>query len=127
MEIFTAWLLILVAGSIISVLIWLLVREKAQTAKLLREQAEHNRSVQHHQLKVIERSFAQLRATNAWEYQAIVSMDSANGYDVPYDPSEEAEAERIAERNNKKEELEETLSAEESAVLDDIFPGGFPL
>lgn len=126
MEIFTALLCILVVGSTISVLIWLLVKEKAQTARLLREQAEANRANSSQQLSIIEKSFAQLRATNAWEYQAIMSMSGANSYDEPYDPSEEAEAERIAERNNTKDQLEETLSAEESAALDDIFPGGFP-
>lgn len=102
------------------------MKEKAQTARLLREQAEANRANSSQQLSIIEKSFAQLRATNAWEYQAIMSMSGANSYDEPYDPSEEAEAERIAERNNTKDQLEETLSAEESAALDDIFPGGFP-
>lgn len=126
MEIFTALLLILVVGSTIFILTWLLFREKAQTARLLSEQAELSKAVELRQLDIIDKSFAQLRASNAWEYQAILSMNPPTGYDVAYDPSEEAEAQRIAERNNTKEELEETLSAEESAVLDDIFPGGFP-
>lgn len=101
----------------------MLIREKAQSAKALEQQAVTLRSVQLRQLDIIEKSFSQLRASDPWQYQAIQSMAQTALYDTEYDPSEEAEAQRIADRNNTKEELEETLNAEESAALDDLFPG----
>ena len=54
-----------------------------------------------------------------------MSMSSASAYDETYDPSPEAEAGRIADRQNKKDELNDSLSAEEAAVLGDLFPGNF--
>lgn len=78
--------------------------------------------MQEGQLGIIEKAFAQLRATNAWEYQSIMSM-SAPAYDDSYDPSPEAEAVRIADRQNTKEDLNDSLNAEEEDVLRDIFPG----
>lgn len=77
------------------------------------------------QLDLLEKAFAQLRATNAWEYQAIMSMNGGPAYDEQYDPSPEAEAMRIAERQNAKDDLNESLSAAEEAVLGDLFPGSF--
>lgn len=82
-----------------------------------------NQIVELRQLDIIEKAFAQLRATNPWEYQSIQAVANPALYDTEYDPSEEAEAQRIADRRNKTEELEENLSAEESAALSDIFPG----
>ena len=105
-------------------LTWLLIREKAQTAKALEQQATTYRGVMLRQLDLNEKAFAQLRATDPWQYQAIQAMTQTSLYDAEYDPSPEAEAQRIAERNNTKEELEESLNAQESAALDDIFPGG---
>lgn len=101
----------------------MLIREKAQSAKALEQQAETLKSVQLRQLDILEKSFAQLRASDPWQYQSIQAVAQPHLYDTEYDPSEEAEARRIAERNNTQEELEETLHAEESAALDDIFPG----
>lgn len=82
-----------------------------------------NQIVELRQLDVIEKSFAQLRASNAWEYQSIQAVANAGLYDDVYDPSEEADAVRIAGRSSKQEDLEESLNAEESAALDDLFPG----
>ena len=104
-------------------LTWLLIREKAASAKALEQQAATFREVQLKQLDVIEKSFAQLRASDPWQYQSIQAMAAPGVYDTEYDPSEEAEARRIAERSNTKEELEESLNAEERSVLDDLFPG----
>lgn len=103
----------------------LLILEKRQTAKLLEKQAEAHRSVMLKQVGVNSQAFAQLRAADPWQYQAIQAMNVPSQYDVNYDPSEEAEAERIAERNNTKDQLEETLNAEEYGALDDIFPGSW--
>ena len=119
MEIFTVSALLLVVG----LLTWLLIREKSQSAKALEQQAVTLRGAQLRQLDIIEKAFSQLRAADPWQYQAIQSMAAPALYDTEYDPSEEADARRIADRNNTKEDLEETLNAEESAALDDIFPG----
>lgn len=82
--------------------------------------------MQGQQLSLLEKAFAQLRATNAWEYQAIMSMNGVpSEYNEVYDPSPEAEAMRIADRQNAKDDLDESLTAEESAVLGDLFPGSF--
>lgn len=89
----------------------------------VRHQIDTSSEAQEKQLDLLEKAFAQLRATNAWEYQAIMSMNGGPGYDEPYDPSPEAEALRIADRQNTKDELDESLSDEEAAVLGDIFPG----
>lgn len=99
------------------------MREKAQSAQALETQTSTLKSVLLRQLDLNEKAFAQLRASDPWQYQAIQSMTQTALYDTEYDPSEEADARRIAERNNTKEELEETLNAEESAALDDLFPG----
>lgn len=94
-----------------------------QQRQLAREQINASIELQGTQLGLLEKAFAQLRATNAWEYQSIMAMN-ASGYDeTTYDPSPEAEALRIAERQNKKDELDEALTAEEESALDDIFPG----
>ena len=119
MEIFTVSALLLVVG----LLTWLLIREKSQSAKALEQQAVTLRGAQLRQLDIIEKAFSQLRAADPWQYQAIQSMAAPALYDTEYDPSEEADARRIADRNNTKEDLEETVNAEESAALDDIFPG----
>ena len=119
MEIFTVSALLLVVG----LLTWLLIREKSQSAKALEQQAVTLRGAQLRQLDIIEKEFSQLRAADPWQYQAIQSMAAPALYDTEYDPSEEADARRIADRNNTKEDLEEALNAEESAALDDIFPG----
>ena len=123
MEIFTMSLLTLVVGSTIFVLTWLLLKEKTKSAELLRHQAATSQIVSLKQLEVIERAFAQLRAADPWQYQNIMSVAQPSLYDVEYDPSEEAEAQRIADRNNQSDEMRETLSAEESAAVSDIFPG----
>lgn len=99
------------------------MREKAQSAKALETQTSTLKDVMLRQIDLNEKAFAQLRSSDPWQYQAIQSMTQTALYDTEYDPSEEADARRIAERNNTKEELEETLNAEESAALDDLFPG----
>ena len=119
MEIFTVSALLCVVGLIA----YLLIRERAQHRKDLEQQADTYRAVILRQADTIEKAFAQLRAADPWQYQSIQAMNQPGLYDAVYDPSEEAEAKRIAERNNTQEELEETLNAEESAALDDIFPG----
>lgn len=105
----------------------LLREEYQQSIKMIsgsaRDQIDASAEAQGKQLDLLEKAFAQLRATNAWEYQAIMSMNGGPGYDEPYDPSPEAEALRIADRQNTKDELDESLSDEEAAVLGDIFPG----
>lgn len=101
----------------------LLIREKRQSAQALETQTATLQSVMLRQIDVNEKAFAQLRASDPWQYQAIQAMADTSLYNTEYDPSEEADAQRIAERNNTKEELEETLNAEESAALDDLFPG----
>lgn len=119
MEIFTASALLLVVG----LLTWLLIREKSQAAKQLRQQADSALEVQARQLNIIEKAFAQLRASDPWQYQSIQAVAQPL-YDEVYDPSPEADAKRIAERNNTVDEQEEALSAEESAALRDLgFPG----
>lgn len=91
--------------------------------RTISDQAENSHVAQGRQLDLLEKAFAQLRATNAWEYQSIMSMSGAPAYDVSYDPSPEAEADRIAERDSTKDTLDDNLNAEESAALADLFPG----
>jgi len=90
---------------------------------MLRHQAATNQIVSLKQLDVISSAFAQLRAADPWQYQTIMSMAQPELYNVEYDPSEEAEAQRIADRNNRTDEMKETLNAEESSALGDLFPG----
>ena len=105
------------------------LREEAKTTIAFvveqgRRASDASSEAQQRQLDLLEKSFAQLRASNAWEYQAIMSMNGVSAaYDEAYDPSPEAEAVRIADRHSAKDELDESLSAEEAAVLGDIFPG----
>lgn len=89
---------------------------------MLKQQAEYNRTTQLHQLDIIEKAFSQLRASDPWQYQQIQAVAQPL-YDEAYDPSPEADAVRIASRNNTLDEQEEALSAEESAALRDLFPG----
>lgn len=123
MEIWLLLLTLFVALSSISILVWLLIREKRVTEALLAAQAATHSKIELRQLDVIEKAFAQLRSADPWQYQAVQAVANPALYDGVYDPSEEAEAERIAERSNTKDELKETLNAEEAAILDDLFPG----
>lgn len=143
METFTALLILCVGGWSTSLLLAVLLltakrradrqredlREEfkqtiSHVASTARNQVEQSSFAQEKQLELLEKAFAQLRATNAWEYQAIMSMNGVPAaYDEAYDPSPEAEAVRIADRKSAKDELDESLSAEEAAVLGDIFPG----
>lgn len=130
MEISLLLLTCFVAGLPTSILTFLLVREQGRTKLLLRQQAELFLSTQAASSRehlrtsdILDKAFAQLRAADPWQYQAIQAMNAPSLYDEVYDPSEEAEANRIAERSNSKDELKESLDAEESAILDDIFPG----
>lgn len=104
-------------------LIWLLLRQQKISAEQLREQAVTHRAVELRQLDVIEKSFAQLRASDPWQYQAIQAMTQAPLYDEVYDPSEEAEARRIAERMNTTDQQQEALDGEAEHLLGDLFPG----
>lgn len=105
------------------VLTMLLLKEKQRTAELLQQQAEMSNAAQLRLSSIIEQNFAQLRAADPWQYQTIMATGMSTQYTGDYDPSPEAEAKRIAARDNSQEELEETLSAEEAAVLNSIFPG----
>ena len=116
--------LLCAAGLPTSILTWLLIREKKQAAKLLEQQATTLRGVQLRQLDILEKSFAQLRAADVWQYQAIQAVNAPSQYDeTSYDPSEEGEARRIAERDNNVDEWKEGMNAQEAAALDALFPG----
>lgn len=82
-----------------------------------------NLQTQKSQLDLIEQSMRMIRSADPWTYQAITAVGQPGVYDEVYDPSPEAEAQRIAERDNDRSELEEELNAEERAALGDIFPG----
>lgn len=144
MEIFTALLTLCVVGwstSLLLAILLLTARSRANRRESdLREEfkstlafvvkqsqqvSSSSAETQGRQLELLEKAFAQLRATNAWEYQAIMSMNGVPAYDEQYDPSPEAEAQRIADRQNTKDDLDESLTAEEAAVLGDLFPGSF--
>lgn len=77
------------------------------------------------QIEINDKAMALLRAQDPWQFQAIQVMNPQTQYDAVYDPSPEAEAERIAERDNKKEDLNDSLTAEEEAVLGDLFGGTY--
>lgn len=127
MEIFTALLILFAAGLPTSILTWLLVAERRRTDTLLRQQDErfvaslsaHQRS-QLKQIELNDKAMALLRAADPWQFQTIQAMNYPVQYDEAYDPSPEAEAERIAERSNKKDELNDSLTAEQEAALKDL-------
>lgn len=104
-------------------MIWLLYRQQSQTRALLEQQAVSQRAVQLRQLDLIDKSVALVRAADPWQYQQIQAMDNAGMYDEVYDPSPEAEARRIAERQSRVDEMEEELNAQERDALADLFPG----
>lgn len=137
-ETFTALLILCVVGWTLllpTAILLLLARRRADrerralldefkaTISVVTDSAQGSITMQAKQLSLLEKNFAQLRASNAWEYQAIMSMSGGVLYDENYDPSPEAEAERIAERQNKKDELDDSLTAEEEAFLSDLLPG----
>lgn len=64
-----------------------------------------------------------VRAAGPWEYQQVQAMGQHELYDEVYDPSPEAEARRIADRQNNMDGMEEALNGEERSVLGDLFPG----
>lgn len=106
-------------------LAWLLVRQQKQARELLEQQAVTLRAVQLRQLDLVDKAFALLRAAGPWEFQQVQAMNQAAVYDEAYDPSPEAEADRIAERRNKLDEQQEALSGAERDILGDLFPGSF--
>lgn len=90
---------------------------------LLDQQATTLRAVQLRQLDLIDKSITMVRAAGPWEYQQVQAMSQNGLYDEIYDPSPEAEARRIADRQNNVDGMEEALNGEERAVLGDLFPG----
>jgi len=73
----------------------------------------------------VDKSISLVRAAGPWEYQQIQVMQNPAVYDEVYDPSPEAEARRIADRQNALDEHEEALNAQERAAFGDLFPGAF--
>lgn len=64
-----------------------------------------------------------IKSGDPWTYQMVTASGQPYVYDETYDPSPEAEAARIAERDNRTHEMEEELSDSERAALSDVFPG----
>jgi hypothetical protein len=58
-------------------------------------------------------------------FQAVQAMGYSPQYD-DFNPSMEAETERIHERDGERGSVEEELNAEERAALSDLFPGIAP-
>lgn len=110
-----------------SALTWLLLRQQRITAELLKAQAAalvaSQRQVQLKQLEVVDKAVALVRAADPWQYQAIQAMQYQVPYDADYDPSPEAEARRIAERDSAVDDMEGEMNADERAVFGDLFPG----
>lgn len=104
--------------TVFGALIWLLVRQQKATTDLLKEQ--NTVALKH--VDLLEKAFTQLRSADPWQYQQAMYAASPV-YDEPYDPSEEADARRIAERQNNAGEMEEALNGSEAAALEDLFPG----
>lgn len=117
------WLMFSVVGLTLFVLLAVLLLTLRETRNTLKEQAAANLRVQEHQLELLDKGMAMIRASDPWQYQQIQAVSDAPMYDEFYDPSPEAEAQRIAERDRAKDQLEEDLNAEERAALSDIFPG----
>lgn len=110
-----------------SILTWLLVSERKRTNELLAQQAERfalelsaSGRAQLKQIELNDKAMALLKAQDPWQFQTIQAMNATTLYDEVYDPSPEAEASRIAERQNKKEDLNDSLTAEEESALSDI-------
>lgn len=114
----------LIVGLMAFALIWMSRRQQKATEGLLEAQAQAFREVQLRQIETIDKAFAQLRSSDPWQYQSIMAMQNpASVYDEVYDPSDEAEIRRIADRNGKAQEYEEALDGEAAEILSDLFPG----
>lgn len=115
-----------VGGLPTSILLPLLLNEKKQTKALLDAQAERfaleissAQRVSLKQLELNDKAIALVRATDPWQFQAIQAPMASSHY-TEYDPSEEADAYRIADRTSTKDELNDSLSAEEREIAASI-------
>lgn len=101
-------------------LIWVLQNQQKQARELLK--ASTVLSLKQNEL--LEKAFTQLRAADPWQYQQAMYAASPM-YDENYDPSLEAEAARIADRQNRVDDMEDDLNEAERSALGDLFPGAF--
>jgi hypothetical protein len=90
---------------------------------MLRQAASQQTLAHVHTLDVLERTITLLSVKDPISYQQIQAMHSAPGYDVLYDPSDEAEADRIHARDGERGDVEGDLNERERAFLGDVFPG----
>lgn len=92
-------------------------------SKQLREQTDANRALFEKQLELLSDAMHMIQAGDVWTYQGIAAATQPYPYDETYDPSPEAEALRLAERDGYEDELESELNGDARAALGDVFPG----
>ena len=87
-----------------------------------RKRSDADREVSLAQMRTIDKAIALLSTKDPLAFQAVQAMDFASQYD-DFNPSMEAEMERIHERDGERGSVEGDLNADERAALGDLFPG----
>jgi hypothetical protein len=84
--------------------------------------SEVDREVSLAQVKLLDKAFTLLSTKDPLAFQAVQAMGYTQQYD-DFNPSVEAETERIHDRDGERGSVEGDLNAEERAALGDLFPG----
>lgn len=116
-------LMLLLVGVLFLALLTTLILVVRQHSADLKAQTAASLKLQEHQLDMVNSYVQMIRAADPWQYQMITAAGQPYVYDESYDPSPEAEARRIAERDGTVEDLDGELNADERAALSDVFPG----
>ena len=105
----------LLSGGFLACVLWMLLRES-------RKKSDADREVALAQTALLDKALALLSTKDPLAFQAVQAMGYPSQYD-DFNPSVEAETERIHERDGERGSVEEDLNAYERAALGDIFPG----
>jgi hypothetical protein len=84
--------------------------------------SEVDREVSLAQVKALDKAMTLLATKDPLAFQAVQAMGWPQQYD-DFNPSVEAETDRIHARDGERGSVEEELNAEERAAFGDIFPG----
>ena len=87
-----------------------------------RKRSDADREVSLAQIKTLDKAIALLATKDPLSFQAVQAMGFASQYD-DFNPSVEAEVERIHDRDGERGSVEGDLNADERAALGDLFPG----
>jgi hypothetical protein len=87
-----------------------------------RRRSEADSAVALAQVAALDKAMTLLSTKDPLAFQAVQAMGWPQQYD-DFNPSLEAETERIHDRDGERGSVEGELNAEERAAFDDIFPG----